>query len=38
PLVSYEKKINGIQDFRSIRFMRLFMKNFDEQTPCMRKR
>jgi len=32
PLVSYEKKINGIQDFRSIRFMRLFMKNFDEQT------
>ena len=32
PLVSYEKKVNGIQDFRSIRFMRLFMKNFDEQT------
>lgn len=32
PLTSYEKKINGIQDFRSIRFMRLFMKNFDEQT------
>jgi len=31
PLTSYEKKINGIQDFRSIRFMRLFMKNFDEQ-------
>jgi len=32
PLISYEKKVNGIQDFRSIRFMRLFMKNFDEQT------
>jgi cell surface protein SprA len=31
PLISYEKKVNGIQDFRSIRFMRLFMKNFDEQ-------
>jgi cell surface protein SprA len=32
PLTSYEKKVNGIQDFRSIRFMRLFMNNFDEQT------
>lgn len=31
PLNEYEKKINGIQDFRSIRFMRMFMKNFDEE-------
>jgi cell surface protein SprA len=31
PLISYEKKVNGIQDFRSIRFMRLFMKNFEIQ-------
>lgn len=32
PIQEYEKKINGIQDFRSIRFMRMFMKNFDEET------
>jgi len=32
PLTSYEKKISGIQDFRSIRFMRMFMKNFEEKT------
>ncbi len=31
PIVDYEKKINGIQDFRSIRFMRMFLKNFDEE-------
>ena len=31
PLRDYEKKINGIQDFRSIRFMRMFLKNFDEE-------
>ncbi|MFM7682068.1 MAG: cell surface protein SprA, partial [Bacteroidota bacterium] len=31
PLSEYEKKINGIQDFRSIRFMRMFLKDFDEE-------
>lgn len=31
PILDYEKKINGIQDFRSIRFMRMFMKDFDEE-------
>jgi cell surface protein SprA len=31
PIREYEKKINGIQDFRSIRFMRLFMNGFDEE-------
>ncbi len=31
PLRDFEKKVNGIQDFRSIRFMRLFMKGFDEE-------
>ena len=31
PLAAYEKKINGIQDFRSIRFMRIFLKDFDEE-------
>ena len=31
PITDYEKRINGIQDFRSIRFMRMFLKNFDEE-------
>lgn len=31
PILDYEKKVNGIQDFRSIRFMRLFMNGFDEE-------
>ena len=31
PISGYEKKVNGIQDFRSIRFMRMFMKDFDEE-------
>ena len=31
PLADFEKKVNGIQDFRSIRFMRMFLKNFDEE-------
>ena len=31
PIADYEKKVNGIQDFRSIRFMRMFMKGFDEE-------
>ncbi len=29
PIKDYEKTINGIQDFRSIRFMRMFLKDFD---------
>ncbi len=31
PIADFEKKVNGIQDFRSIRFMRMFLKNFDEE-------
>ena len=31
PIRDFEKKVNGIQDFRSIRFMRMFLKNFDEE-------
>ena len=31
PLRDFEKKVNGIQDFRSIRFMRIFMNGFDEE-------
>lgn len=31
PIQDFEKRVNGIQDFRSIRFMRMFMKNFDEE-------
>jgi len=31
PVRSPEKTVNGIRDFRSIRFMRMFMKGFDEE-------
>jgi cell surface protein SprA len=31
PIADFEKKVNGIQDFRSIRFMRMFLKEFDEE-------
>lgn len=31
PILDFEKKVNGIQDFRSIRFMRMFMNGFDEE-------
>ena len=31
PIRDFEKKINGINDFRSIRFMRMFLKDFDEE-------
>ncbi len=31
PVQDYERKVNGITDFRSIRFMRMFMKDFDEE-------
>jgi cell surface protein SprA len=30
PIREFEKRVNGIQDFRSIRFMRIYMKGFDE--------
>jgi cell surface protein SprA len=32
PVREPEKVINGISDFRSIRFMRMFLKNWDEET------
>lgn len=31
PIKEFEKRVNGINDFRSIRFMRMFMKGFDEE-------
>ncbi len=31
PIRDFEKKVNGILDFRSIRFMRMYMKGFDEE-------
>lgn len=31
PVQEFEKKVNGITDFRSIRFMRMFLKDFDEE-------
>lgn len=31
PIREFEKKVNGITDFRSIRFMRMFLKDFDEE-------
>jgi len=31
PLDDYQKKIGAIQDFKSIRFLRLFMKDWDEE-------
>ena len=30
PIRQYEKKIGGIQDFKSIRFMRMFVKGFED--------
>lgn len=32
PIRSPDKVVNGISDFRSIRFMRMFMKSFGEET------
>ncbi|MEL6922530.1 MAG: cell surface protein SprA, partial [Bacteroidota bacterium] len=32
PLNQYNKAIGGIQDFRSIRFIRMYLKNFNEPT------
>ncbi len=31
PIREPERVVNGIRDFRSIRFMRMFLKNFDEE-------
>ena len=31
PIRDFERKVNGINDFRSIRFMRMFLKGFDEE-------
>jgi|TARA_R110000737_G_scaffold61221_1_gene88282 cell surface protein SprA len=31
PVQEFQKRVNGINDFRSIRFMRMFMKDFDEE-------
>lgn len=31
PVRDFEKRVNGIQDFRTIRFMRIFLKDFDEE-------
>ncbi len=31
PVLTPDKAVNGIRDFRSIRFMRMFMKEFDEE-------
>lgn len=32
PIRDYEKKVGAIRDFKSIRFMRMFMHNFSEET------
>ncbi|MEX2484963.1 MAG: cell surface protein SprA [Brumimicrobium sp.] len=32
PVRSPDKAVNGISDFRSIRFMRMFLKDFEEET------
>ena len=31
PVTDFQRKVNGINDFRSIRFMRLFLKDFEEE-------
>lgn len=31
PIRDYDKRVNGIQDFRTIRFMRIFLKDFNEE-------
>lgn len=34
PIRLYEKKVGGIQDFKSIRFMRVFLKGFEDSVIC----
>lgn len=31
PIIDFERRVNGITDFRSIRFMRMFLKDFQEE-------
>ncbi len=31
PIRDFDKRVNGIQDFRTIRFMRIFLKDFNEE-------
>ncbi|MDB4115252.1 cell surface protein SprA, partial [Flavobacteriaceae bacterium] len=32
PVADYDRAVNGISDFRSIRFMRMYMSGFEQQT------
>lgn len=34
PIDQYEHKVGGIQDFRSIRFVRMFLTNFKDSVTC----
>lgn len=34
PIAEYEQKVGNIPDFKSIRFMRMFMTNFEDSTIC----
>ena len=34
PIRLYDKRVGGIQDFKSIRFMRLFLKGFEDSVVC----
>lgn len=34
PIRLYDKKVGGIQDFKSIRFMRMFLKGFEDSVMC----
>ncbi|MCK7537212.1 MAG: hypothetical protein MZV63_42730 [Marinilabiliales bacterium] len=31
PVTDYERVVGSIRDFKSIRFLRMFMRNFDEE-------
>ncbi len=34
PITEYQRKVGNIDDFKSIRFMRMFLKNFDTSLVC----
>ncbi len=34
PIAAYEQKVGNIPDFKSIRFMRMFMTNFEDSAVC----
>ncbi len=34
PIAEYEQKVGNIPDFKSIRFMRMFMTNFEDSAVC----